>query len=41
LLETASLKSTIGTNQYGGETIDEETIEHTLAARKRYDIQEE
>jgi hypothetical protein len=41
LLETASIKSTIGTNRYGGETIDEETIEHRFAARYRFEIKEE
>jgi len=41
LLETASIKSTIGTNRYGRETNDEETIEHRFAARNRCEIKEE
>jgi len=41
LLETATIKSTIGTNRYGRETIDEETIEHRFAARNRCEIKEE
>jgi len=40
LLETASIKSTIGTNRYGRETIDEETIEHRFTARNRCEIKE-
>ena len=41
MLETATIKSTIGTNRYGRETIDEETIEHRFAARNRCEIKEE
>jgi len=41
LFETASIKSTIGTNRYGRETNDEETIEHRFAVRNGCEIKEE
>lgn len=41
MLQTASIKSTIGTNRYERETNDEETIEHRFAARNGCEIKEE